>query len=147
MVLALMSVLGSAVMLSTRAIDRRKLYNASLNLQADLKLAQRMAIMDGKRYIVRISTSQNLYYISETFPDGPPEVIKTVRMADGVLLFDITSPNPDGPNPGEIIYHPRGTASHGFTVFLRCGRYSQRLTGAVSGGRINIEDMITLIAG
>lgn len=129
-VLAITAVLAGSVVLSFRAAERRALQDASLMLQADLRYTQRMAMIEGRRWGILFDVVENQYFVYST---NPTEVEKTVAIPHGVMLVETSAP--------DMEYLPRGTGSHGFRVTLAKGRYWQRLTATVSGGRIAIKEM------
>jgi len=108
----------------------RDLENASLVLQADLRYAQRRAMMEGRRVGINFSPAHNRYTI---LARAPFEEIRTVYLQNGVQLFYATH--------DELMFLPRGTASSGFSLTLNNGVYWQRITATVSGGRIRVWDI------
>jgi prepilin-type N-terminal cleavage/methylation domain-containing protein len=134
-VLAVISIItAGAVSMSFGAAERRLLYSTSLKLQADLRYAQRMAIIEGHDFgLTFFAGGYEVYTVDEK---NPYKMID-----DGVLL-------PEGVSflhnqPLQVHYLPRGTISDGFTVVLRTKHYMQELTGVPSGGRIKIKEMST----
>jgi prepilin-type N-terminal cleavage/methylation domain-containing protein len=130
--LALMAVASAGVLLSVRAYERSALRSASLMLQADLRYAQRMAVIEGRRFGILFDIAENRYFIQSS---QPREDIKTVPLPDGVILASTNAP------ASYVGYLPRGTGTHGCTVQLRKGRYWQNLTINVSGGRVEIKEI------
>ncbi len=130
--LAVVSIITAGAALSFRLADRRVLYNTSLVLQADLRYAQRMSMIEGQRY--GIEFDQRSYAIFKLAKNMPRTIIRTVELPDGVEYRIHNQP--------QVHYLPRGTITDGFTVVLEKGRYSQEITATVSGGRIEIKDMV-----
>lgn len=128
--LGLITIVSGGVLMASRGTDRRHLENASLQLQADLRYAQRRAITEGRRYGVVFEPAQNRYHV---ILDRPVQTIRTVNLPGGVSILETTAPR--------IVFLPRGTVTEGFTIILQNGRYTQRLTGTVSGGRVRIFDI------
>jgi len=131
LVLGIVTIVSAGVLVSLRGSDRRALANASLTLQADLRYAQRRAIMEGRRYGIVFELANNRYRI---VLDSPRQTIRTVYFREGIELIDVTGP--------QLMFLPRGTASSGFSIMLSNGTYSQELTATVSGGRVRIFDMV-----
>jgi prepilin-type N-terminal cleavage/methylation domain-containing protein len=134
--LAVAAVIAGGVLWSLNAADRLALQQTSYALQADLRYTQRMAMIEGRRWGVIFDVVGNRYHIIST---EPTTIIQTVTLSHGVQLVETSAPI--------MLYLPRGTASQGFRCTLAKGRYWQRLTGTVSGGRIEIKDIITTIDG
>ena len=137
-VFGIIAILGGTTLATTRGIQRRTLNNASLALQADMRRAQQMALIEGRRWRVQFD-QQNNRYIVHPVPrlSALPEEIREVHLPSGVTIDFINSPH-----AGTFLeYLPRGTTSSGFRVDLRNGVYVQRITATVSAGRIAIHDM------
>ena len=126
---------GVSIGLRNRNTDRRALQNASLTLQADLRYAQRRAIMEGRRFGVLFEPARNRYHIVARYPVSRPErIVRTVYFENGVRLQSTTGTH--------LMFLPRGTSSGGFTILLSNGSYWQRTTATVSGGRIRVFDIM-----
>jgi prepilin-type N-terminal cleavage/methylation domain-containing protein len=130
--LTVIIIITGAVFASFRAIDRTALQQASYALQSDFRYTQRMAMIEGRRWGIIFDVLGNQYHVISTEPTA---IQKTVPLAGGVQLIETSAPI--------MLYLPRGTSSQGFRVTLAKGRYWQRLTATVSGGRIEIKEMIT----
>jgi len=130
LVLGIISIMAVGVFVNVRANERRALENASLALQADLRYAQRRAIMEGRRHGVMFDLRYNRYRI---VVDRPRRTIRTVYLPEGITLAEASGPS--------LMFLPRGTASAGFRVTLSSETYRQELTATVSGGRIRIFEM------
>ena len=133
-VLAIFAIIGSGLVISLRQADRRALNNASLQLQADLRYAQRLAIIEGRRHGIVFEVENNRYRIIATAPE---RTIRTVYLQNGVRLVETSG--------DRLVFLPRGTVSGGFRINLGIGPYYQRLTATVSGGRIRIFDISTTL--
>jgi len=134
--LAVMAAAVSVAALSLRQSDRRALNDASRTIQADLRLAQRMAMIEGRRWGVMFDRLENRYYV---YHHLPRTTVKTVDVPNGALIREISHT--------ELVYTPRGTASTGFRIWLSKGRYWQRTTATVSGGRIEIKEIVVSTNG
>jgi len=128
--LAVISIISGGVFFAFRPTQQRNLQNASLQLQADLRYAQRRAIIEGRRFGVAFDLTANNYRI---VAENPRETIRTVYFQDGVRLRYVTG--------ARLNFLPRGTASSGFRIRLSNGDYWQQLTATVSGGRIRIFEI------
>jgi Tfp pilus assembly protein FimT len=128
-VLAVVMILSGGVVLGLRQADRRALNNASLQLQADLRYAQRRAVIEGRQFGV-VFEIPNRYRVVST---QPTRTIRTVYLRGGTRLLETSEER--------LMFLPRGTPSAGFRVTLAKGSHTQRLTATVSGGRIRIFDI------
>ena len=134
-VLGVIAVVGSTTLATYRGIQRRTLNNASLTLQADFRRAQRMAIIEGRRWRVSFNQHENHYSVY-SMPRNLAEHVHTVYLPSGVWISYF--------NAAYVEYLPRGTIHRGFTLRLRKGNYEIRMTGAVSGGRIAVDAITRL---
>ena len=138
-VLGIMAVLGGTTLITARGIQRRTLNNTSLAIQADLRRAQRMALIEGRRWRVNFDIENNRYFI-HPMPRSFGDHAYVVYLPRGVEITYIA------PQSRTFLeYLPRGTASSGFSLHLRSGPYQQRLTATVSAGRIAIFDIERLL--
>ena len=128
--LAMLVILTGSVAGSFRLLDRRALNDASLTLQADMRFAQRMAMIEGRRWGILFNRRDSEYIIYHL---DPRTVYKTVKLSNGVEIREFSAP--------DMVYLPRGTGSHGFRIWLAKGNYWQRLTATVSGGRVAVKEM------
>ena len=131
--MAVMAVTAGGLALSAGAAERHRLNNASLALQADLRYAQRMALIEGRRWGIIFDIKRNQYELFSITADGKRQAERTVALPDGVALYHTNA------HENQVVYLPRGTVSQGFSVMLLKDRYWQRLTATVSGGRIEIK--------
>ena len=138
-VLGIITILGSSFYAATQGIRRRTLNNTSLMLQSDMRRAQRMALIEGRRWRVTFYIQHNRYSI-HSVPRRQAEYIYTTDLPRGVV-FDIL--------PSVFVdYLPRGTLGGsgptpgtGFTMYLRSGRYVQRITVLPVTGRVAVSDI------
>ena len=133
--LAIFTILGGAVMVGLHQTNRRTLENASLQLQADIRYAQRRTTTEGRPYGIIFEPAIGRYRI--VYFLGTPDqnstntrIVRTVYLPPGVRLFATSHPR--------LWFHPRGTPSGGFRVELRQGNNVQNTTVSVSGGRAYI---------
>ena len=130
--LAVIMIVIGGVFLAFRQPERRHLQNASLQLQADIRYAQRRSIAEGQRFMIDLAPGSNRYRIMYY---RPREEIRVVYFQNGVRLHSPSTPR-------QMWFLPRGTPSHSFTIELRTERYSQSITIVPSGGRVDIKDII-----
>jgi Tfp pilus assembly protein FimT len=124
-VMAILMIVTGAVLISTRGDtnDYRALHNAALMLQADMRYAQRIALIEGRRVGVHFEPSHNRYSIMN----------RTVYLPNGVELLSTTY------TFDEVFYLQRGTASAAGTIDLQKGRHTVELTTTLGGGRVEIK--------
>jgi len=127
--LAVIMIITGGVFLAIRQQDRRALYNAAYQLQADIRYAQRRALIGGRVLEVRFYPVYDMYRIRYARPYYTE--IRRVYFQNGVNLRTT--------NRVFITFQPRGSASGSFTLTLESGRYRRDLTSTVSGGRIDIK--------
>ena len=132
--LAIFAAVGAVLVMNLRQADHRALNNASLQLQADLRYAQRLAIIEGRRHGIVFDVENNRYRIISTAPERD---IRVVYLQNGVRLVETSD--------DRLMFLPRGTSSGGFRINLGIGSYYQRLTATVSGGRIRVFDISTTL--
>ncbi|MCL1884318.1 MAG: GspH/FimT family protein [Defluviitaleaceae bacterium] len=134
--LAVLTIIAGAVVLGVSAEhrDSQMLYNAAVELQADMRYAQRRSIQEGRRVYILFEPSLNRYRM---FNRNPYNAIRTVYF-DTVNLVG-TSFNPHNSAINRINFTPQGTASASGTVTLSNGRDLLNLTTTVSGGRVDFE--------
>ncbi|MCL2386437.1 MAG: GspH/FimT family pseudopilin [Defluviitaleaceae bacterium] len=135
-VMAVLMVVVGVILVSVNgnSNDYRVLSNAAVTMQADIRYAQRRAIMEGRRIGVHFDVLYNRYHII----DRHSTVLRTVYLPDGVNLLAVNYDNQ------RLMYLPRGTASQAGTIALRKGRYHQEITTTVSGGQVRIHDIIVI---
>ena len=141
-VFSIFAIIGTVTLTTVRSIQRRTLDNASRALQADMRRAQRMALIEGTRWRVHFDQRYNRYSIRPLTHD--PDRVYTVYLPSGVV-FDFL--------PRVMVdYLPRGTlggtgwgVGTGFTMDLRNGQYVQRLTVLPVTGRVEVFDVQRLL--
>jgi len=137
-VISLIAILSVAGFASARGAQRREIQNASALMQADMRQAQRLAVIEGRRYRVRFDQASHRYFV---YPVGE-FVYEPIYLPSGVTIHHMNLPI------GQIEYLPRGTlgghAAHGFTIVLRSSRYEQRLTITPSSGRVAYGEITPL---
>lgn len=131
---AVLMVVVGVVLIGTRGNnnDYRALHNAALMLQADLRYAQRRAVMEGRRVGVQFEPEHNRYHIITTMP---LVYIRTIYFQNGINLLETNYPI------NRVMYLPRGTAIPG-RIILTNGNYWQEITTTLSGGQVRIHDII-----
>ena len=131
--LSLIAIASAVITISFRGQYARTIQNASVALQADLRYAQRRALITGRRHGVIFEIHQNRYHVVQY---APRIILRTVYFSEGISLLETSGM--------QLMFLPRGTASAGFRITLRNARYTQQLTATVSGGRIRIFDKIPI---
>lgn len=143
-VIGIIAIAGASTAAASRGIQRRTLQNASLAIQADMRRAQRMALMEGRRWRVQFEERYNRYSIGPIPRD--PNRLYIMYLPRGVYFEYLPRSSVD--------YLPRGTlggtgfgTGTGFTMDLRSGRYMQRMTILPVTGRVTVFDIETLTGG
>ena len=137
-VLGIIAILGSTTLVTARGIQRRTLNNTSLTLQADIRRAQQMAIIEGRRWRVQFDMDEHRYRVH---PIPRPEYVYWIYLPSGVEIDRIAVSH-----AGSFLeYLPRGTVNSGFSIDLRSGSYVQRLTAMVGSGRIAVFEIERLL--
>ncbi|MCL2049594.1 MAG: GspH/FimT family protein [Defluviitaleaceae bacterium] len=134
--LSLLMVFLGMILINTSANnnEERILNNAARVLQADLRYAQRRAIMEGKRYGICFKDGDSYHLVTDIVRSSYDTTIRTVELPDGVEASINTSSN-------FINYLPRGTISGGATVTLTLDKWKQRITLSPSSGRATINEI------
>lgn len=128
----LMVVLGVILAGTSRRNNYGDLYNAARIVQADMRYAQRRAVMEGRRFYVTFVLAENIYHIGTR---NPIVHYHTNALPHGVTFVPHTT-FPSGNRAG---FTPRGTPTHAGTVTLQKGRYQRRITVIPNGGRVEIK--------
>jgi prepilin-type N-terminal cleavage/methylation domain-containing protein len=128
-VLAVMAILAGAGIAASHSHDRRTLRNAGLMVQAHAREAQRLALIEGRRYRVQFNIDTHSFSIH---PRHYQPV--WIYLPQGVEIYHLNL------NTNWMEYLPRGTSggTHAYTIRLRNGRYEQRMTVVPSGGRAEL---------
>lgn len=142
-VLGIIAVLSTTSLVTTRGIQRRTLNNTSLTLQANMRYAQRMAVIEGRRWRVVFDKEYNRYHMHPVVGLGNlVDRSYTIYLPSGIEFEHLGRPMfeylPRGTIGGRDGVFGTGTA---FTMELRSGPYIQRMTANVSAGRIAIFDI------
>jgi prepilin-type N-terminal cleavage/methylation domain-containing protein len=127
--MAIVVVFSGGLFLALRRTDNRALNNASLQLQADMRYAQRRAVIEGRRYDMVFDRINHGYRIRTA---GQPAV-RNVRLANNIRIEHTSA--------DQLTFTPRGTPTAGFSVTLLHGNQRKLITATVSGGRIHIFDI------
>jgi len=141
--LAITLIASTAIFAGHRQIQRRTLHQASYQLQADLRYAQRRSIIEGRRFGIQIEPSARRYHVVELRRFGSnnnlsiANIIRTVYLPAGVRI------NPPSGANNLLHYTGRGTPSRGATITLSNGPFNQTMTRTVSGGRIQVDPITT----
>jgi len=115
--------------------EQRALYNACLRLQGDMREAQQRAVLEGVNYTILFSPADDYYKMYKT----PLRVDRTVYF-DGGVSYDAGMGLSSVTFTGKTLtFTPRGTTSGGGTVYLKSGRFSQKVTVTPVSGRVLIE--------
>ncbi|MCL1987089.1 MAG: GspH/FimT family protein [Firmicutes bacterium] len=125
-VLGILATLSGTILFTANGLQRRSLENAMFTLQADLRHAQRMAVIEGRYWQVLLNTAENSYSVGPA-NDGDSHVI--VYFPNGIELASGNS---------NIRYLPRGTVSGSTTLRLKTANFTQRMTINVGPGRAMI---------
>ena len=134
-VLGIIAVLSGATIGTARGLQRRTLHNASLALQSDMRHAQRMALIEGRRWRIAFDDVYHRYSVGhersvlDTAAQPP-----WIYLPSGVEFSYLPRLNSE--------FLPRGTLSGGgFTIYLRNRQYEQRLTILPVTGRVRVWDV------
>ena len=119
--------------------EKRELNKVALQIQNDLRLAQRLAIFTGKNYRVTFDTNNDLYMIrmQDDSVFGGYKTIKTVNIQDNIDLFYA---NINGST--SVTYTPLGSTGNACTITLMSKSYMLQLTINVGSGRIDIKEFV-----
>jgi len=125
--LAIITILSGGMFLVFRSPPHHDLENASLQLQADIRYAQRRAIIEGRR--VEVEIFRYHYDVRLIRPEIGNKVIRTVYFPDGIYL--------DRRRVSfRVGYLPSGRVDNSDSFSLNSGRDFQYLTIVPSGGRV-----------
>lgn len=139
-VLSVIAILGTGTLTTARGLQRRTLDNTSRTLQADMRRAQRMALIEGRRWQVRFYECNTRYSILSP-PGARPDRIYTVDLPSGVR-FDVLGSR-------AVEYLPRGSlggaggveGGTGFTMVLTSGPFEQEITVLPVSGRVRVFEV------
>jgi len=127
--LALVMIVSGGVFMAVRQQERRALYNAAYQLQADIRYAQRITLISGRPHDIWFEPVHNRYRIRSLYPTET--TIRYVYFQNGVRLRQTDRPS--------ISYLARGTVGSPFTLTLESGRYRRRISVNISGGRAYVR--------
>jgi len=128
-VLSVFAILAAVTMFTSGYFNSpsRVLNSTARTMQADFRMAQRYALIDGQT--VYIFLEPDKYIIRNSL-----SVIKIVNLPEGITL----STNTQGYD-----YTPRGTLGRGGTITLMCDGLSLSLTVLPTTGRVRIGTMVS----
>ncbi|MCL2455938.1 MAG: GspH/FimT family pseudopilin [Defluviitaleaceae bacterium] len=137
-VLAIFMAVTGAVLIGARGHnnDYRKLQNAALTLQADIRYAHRRAIIEARRVGIQFDRLNNKYEI--ILPQYT--VIRAVNLPQGMDLSVTENYRHDGFRD-RLMFYPHGTPSGSGTITLRYGDFEQTITTLPSSGRVEIKEI------
>ena len=93
--------------------ERRQVRAAALQLQSDLRYAQRIALTEGRRVVIILDQSRNIYHIEKFTESKRYERIKTETLNPYINMLDTNA------SGSRIEYTPRGTrAGNACTINL-----------------------------
>ena len=129
--LALVTIVSSGIFMVFRQTPQQVTLNAALQLQADLRYAQRRAIIEGRRVAVEFDIAAQMYRIVIV---NTSEEIRRVYLHNSIRI----SHNIRG---YRIEYLPRGTVSGtgSSTISLTIGLHTEQLTITPATGRVAIS--------
>ena len=104
------------------------LYNACLQLQADIRQAQHTAVLEGSDYMVLLAPASGYYQLCRSGLN----IDYTVRLGNVSIDYN----NFDY---SRVIFTARGTVSKGGTIRLRAGRFTQEVTVLPVSGRVAVQ--------
>jgi len=127
--LGVIAIVSGGLFLAFRQTERGALQNAALILQADIRYAQRHAVIEGRTVRILFQPIPNNYVVDRGQMNS-----RSVYFENGVRVTSSL----------EIHFLPRGTPGGGSTIQLRSQRgYQQNLTIVGSGGRVRINPIQT----
>ena len=135
-VLGIVAALGITTVTIARGLERRTLNYVTQTLQADIRHAQRMALIEGRRWQVVFNVDGNRYYI-RSFPWRDPGNSRSVYLPQGVEFAYLGRHNAE--------FLPRGTlagtqfaAGAGFSMEMRTRSFRRRITVLPVTGRVEL---------
>jgi type II secretion system protein H len=140
LVFAISIIMLNAISLTLNNNDKRILNKVALEIQMELRQAQRLAIANGTKYEVEFDISKNKYNLKKQDNEVIGyKIIKTLEMPKEVELISV---NANGNRT--IQYTPLGTTGNACTISLRTEKYALKMTVNVGSGRIEIKEFIKL---
>ena len=120
--------------------EQRALYSACLQLQADIREAQQRAVLEGVNYMIFFAPANDYYQMYRwSF-----SVDRTVHFEKGVSYdrsMGLNAVTFDKDKNKLLAFNPRGVCNGG-SVYLKAGRFKQRVIVIPVSGRATIEIMI-----
>jgi len=129
--LAVATIISGGVFMTFRQTPQRVLRSAALQMQADIRYAQRRAMIEGRRIQVSFYPTGRMYRIR--FYDTLEE-LRRVYLQDGISLLTHYLPS------NRMTYLPRGTVSDAGSITLSMDGFTQRLTITPASGRVILLD-------
>ncbi len=131
--LFLIGVISCITLPSMHILERITLKVTAQKLQMDIRMAQRLAIKEGKNYWVKFIKSDNKYFItSNVFKEPYKRVSLDTKITMTYVKFG------EGISDKEIKFNPKGTISQGGRVELRTKHYYVKITALPATGRVKI---------
>lgn len=137
-VLAVMAFTAGIVPMSFPSEGTRVLDEVCRTLQADMRLAQRLSVIEGRRYRVEFDSVNNSYAVLRPVTGSASKLVKRRQFDGKTELLNITG------NTDEVEYTPTGTTGDACTVTLRDNNYLVNLTINVGSGRIEKKEFIKI---
>ena len=140
-VIGIIAVLSGTAVFVSRGIQQRSLNNSSLLLQADMRRAQRMALIEGRRWRILFDTANNRYSVHYVQPVLSPQSERVwIHLPQNVEFRYVPR--------ASVEFLPRGTlggtafgVGTGFSMSLRNRQYVQQLTVLPVTGRVEIFEI------
>jgi prepilin-type N-terminal cleavage/methylation domain-containing protein len=130
-VIVLLMVVSGGVFAGVQRANHRMLNNVSLQLQADIRYAQRRALIEGRRFSVIFD--QNAGSHGYRIRNTAGQTIRTETLPGGVTFSAIDH------RSRFIEFTAQGTPNPGgYAIVLQQGTNKQCLTVTISGGRVQI---------
>jgi competence protein ComGD len=133
-VLGILAIMWAVVSLSMDGLRRQSLNSASLTLQADIRYAQQMAIMEGRRWQVDFDIENNSYTIRRDSILDTADYRRDVILPNGVTI-EVNFKDQF------LHYTSKGTVNRAGTIWLRSGSFMQRSTVALGTGRVRVFEI------
>jgi len=116
-------------------VERRQTVSAAVELQADIRYVQRVALIEGRRTRIMFNIEEN-YYILQKWEDGAYNTIRKVALGPSVKKLYT---NASGASVG---FTARGTTGDACTINISSDKYTAVLTVNVGAGRVKITEII-----
>jgi len=130
--LALILIVSAGLSAPMSRSEQRALNKASLQLQADIRFAQHMAVIEGRRYYVVFNPERRSYSLGTSRIRAD----ETIFLENGVSFDEDRGIGGNNFPENWLAFTPQGTLSRqAGTVYLRAGRFRQDVTVLVGTGR------------